>query len=214
MNLQNLLYGHNDPPYPLDFVNDIGEAIIRVEEKYCEWAYRNANQDQRIERVFAYELYHQFRQLTYWKQDYQNLRFDGEIGKHLNDEIETCGVILKNFNFAQRRFSPDLVIHLSQTDRQEINQKVIVELKSREIGNQELAKTILKLNHYTRVLNFQYAILISVNTDFNQLTEQLIHLIENPTNQPWQNRFKRIIVINYRNRVLTAKTLNNILTNE
>lgn len=211
MDLQRIYAGQN-PPFPLTYLNDIGEAIIRVEEAYCHWAYNNGNQDQRIERVFAYELYHQFRQLTYWKNNFQNLRFDGEIGKQLNDNIETCGVTLQNFDFGQRRFSPDLVLHLSQTDRQEINQKVIVELKSREVGDRELAKTILKLNHYIRILNFQYATLISVNTDFDELVEQLSTLFDNPTNQEWQERFNRVIIMNYKDRNLTVKTLFKALT--
>jgi len=212
MNLQQKLYGNNEPPFPLSFINDLGEAIIRVEEKYCLWAYNNENQDQKIERVFAYELYHQFRQLTYWKQDFQDLRFDGEIGKQINRDIETCGVTLQNFNFGQQNFFPDLVIHLNQQDRRVINQKVIIELKTRVVNNREFAKTVLKLNHYQRVLNFQYATLISVNTDFAELTVRLRELFNNPTQQQWQDRFKRIIVMNYKDRIFDAKTLFNLLT--
>lgn len=120
-------------------------------------------------------------------------------------------------NCTQTRYSPDLVIHLGQISRQEDNQKAIIEIKTKRLngeqGNEELRKTILKLNHYLRVLNFQYALFLSVNTDFDQLTQQLIDLISDPTGQIWQDRFKRIIVINYRNRVLEAKTLYSILTN-
>lgn len=216
MNLQDRLYGQNAPPYPLDFVNDIAEAVIRVEEKYCGWVYNNVNYNQKIERVFAYELYHQFKTLTLFDDKYHNLRLDGEIDKRVTQQIEQCDLVIENFT--QTRFSPDLVIHLGQTNRQEENQKLIIELKTKRLygeqGQREIKKTVLKLNHYLRVLNFQYAIFLSVNTDFNQLNEQLNDLIGNPINQHWQERFNRIIVINYKNRILLAKTLKDILTNE
>ena len=214
MNLQEKLYGNNqNPPYPLNFVNELGEAIIRVKEEYCQWAYNNPQQDQRIERVFAYELYHQFRQLTYWKQDFKDLRFDGEIGKQITYEIEICGVKLENFNLNQNEFYPDLVLHLSQTNRLRNNQKLIIELKSRKVGNPELAETILKLNQYLKSLNFEYASFISVNTDFNELIEQLVLLFENPINQKWACRFNRIIIMNYKDRNLEVKTLFEVLAN-
>lgn len=215
MNLQNRLYGQNNPPYPLDFVNDFAEAIIRVEEKYCEWAYNNLYYNQKTERVFAYELYHQFKTLTVIDDKYRNLRLDAEIDKSVNEPIENC--VLEIENIIQTRFSPDLVIHLEQRNNQVENQKLIIELKTKRLygnrGNLEIKKTVLKLNHYLRVLNFQYAIFLSVNTDFNQLIGKLKELIGNPTNQVWQERFNRIILINYKDRILTTRTLNDILTN-
>ena len=214
MNLKRRLYEHNDHQ-PLEFVNDIGEAIIRVEEEYCEWAYNNPNYNQKTERVFAYELYHQFKMLTVCDTKYRNLRLDGEIDKRVTQPIELCGLVIENFT--QVRFSPDLVIHLGQTDRQDENQKAIIELKTKRLygkqGQLEIKKTILKLNHYLRVLHFQYAIFLSVNTEFNNLTEQLNNLFENPANQDWQERFSRIIVMNYKSRILSVKTLKDILMN-
>ena len=208
MNLQRI-FTDQRPPFDLTYLNDFGEAIIRVEEKYCSWPYRNNNINQMIERVFAYELYHQFRLLTNYNTNYAALRLDGEIGKQLeNKNLETCG---SNSNIIQERFSPDLVIHFGQIDRQEINQKLIIEIKTKRVGNDEIYEAILKLNHYIRILNFQYAVLVSVNTDFDALTLQIRDLFENPNNQVWTERFKRIIVMNYSDRNLTIKTLYKLL---
>lgn len=85
MNLRTRLYGQAELPYPLDYINDIGEAILRVEERYCEWAYNSDNNNQKTERVFAYELYHQFKTLTNCDNKYHNLRLDGEIDKRVTE---------------------------------------------------------------------------------------------------------------------------------
>lgn len=209
MNLQRI-FTDQLPPLDLTYLNDFGEAIIRVEEKYCSWPYRNHDNNQRIERVFAYELYHQFRLLTECNPNYTTLRLDGEIVKQLEAEnIETCGT---GYNRIQERFAPDLVVHLGQIDRNAINQKLIVEIKTKPVGNDEIKESILKLNHYIRILNFQYAVLVSVNTDFDNLTIQIRDLFPDPANQEWRNRFNSIIIMNYSDRNLNIKTLYNLLT--
>ena len=202
------------PPFPLTYLNHIGEAIIHVNNDYCVWSYNNANSNQKTERVFSYELYHQFRLLMNSNEYNNEIRLDGEIGKRLHgNTVRDCGVIISNFNFnsTQIHFSPDLVIHKGQNDRQEINQKAIVEIKTKDVSNAELTKTILKLNHYIRVLHFQYAVFITVNTDFQEIAQKLRKLFHNPTNKELEKRFCRIIVMNYTDRKLTVYTLRNIL---
>ena len=199
----------NPPPFPLDYIYDIVEAIQKVDDKYRQWEYHNGN-SQKIERVFAYELYHQLRLMTHSNSKYKDLRIDGEISKEVYQEMETCGLpdlkILKHY-----RFSPDMVIHHAQTDRKEENQIAIIEIKTKNIHPDELKKTILKLNYYIRVLNFQYAIFISVNTEFDKVSKQLRCCFDNPLSKEWQNRFNRIIIMNYNQRKLEVDTLLGIL---
>ena len=214
MKLKKRLYQNYNPPFPLDYVNDLGEAIIRVEEKYCKWAYdSNANRIQKIERVFAYELYHQLRLLSICDIKYQNLRIDGEIGKKIqyNSPIETCGFEIENLN--KMSLLPDLVIHNGQNNREKEDQKIIIEIKTRNLSDEnELKKTLLKLNHYLRVLDFQYAIFLSVNTNYNELKEKIRLITQNMIPDCYE-RLDRIIIINYAERVIDAKTLRSIIDN-
>lgn len=217
MNLQRI-YGENIPPFPLTYINDIAEAIIRVDEKYCHWIYnQRTNPNQMTERVFAYELFHQFRQITNSNPDYFELRFDGEIDKLLHgDTVEVCGIkedVNLDINSTQTYFSPDLVIHHSQNDRTCCNQKAIIEIKTGYVSDSELAKTIIKLNHYIRVLHFQYAVFITVNTDFIRIVEGLKRSLNSPATKDLKERFNQIIIMNYDDRKLTEDTLLNILIN-
>ena len=87
------------------------QAVSNVDKGYLSYANSNANSDRediinQLERVFAYELYHQWSLL---KDD--NLVLNGEIGKIVND----------------KEWYPDLVLHGGQDDK--YNNKVVVEIK-------------------------------------------------------------------------------------
>ena len=195
-----------------DYLKDIASSITKVDKKYCQWEYQDGS-SQKIERVFAYELYHQLRKLTNSNPKYKELRIDGEISKEVYQEIETCGLL--NLHSSKRRhFSPDMVIHYGQTNRKEESQIAIIEIKTREISNSNLIDTILKLNHYIRVLNFQYAIFISVNTEINKVSKQLRYFFDDPSGKEWHGRFNRIIIMNYNQRKLEVDTLLGILKAE
>lgn len=87
------------------------QAVSNVDKGYLSYADSNTNGDKediinQLERVFAYELYHQWSLL----KD-ENLILNGEIGKIVND----------------KEWYPDLVLHGGQDDR--YNNKVVVEIK-------------------------------------------------------------------------------------
>ena len=204
MDLRNIF--RHEPPFSLTYLNDLGDAIMNVDEKYCHWAYRIDYTNQKTERVFTYELYHQFRLMAGSKPQYYNdLRLDGEIGKRLADlELENCGSATY---ITQGQFSPDLVIHLAQTNREEEYQKLVIEAKTKYVRNDELGEAIIKLNHYIRVLSFQYAILISVNTDFNRLLGQIRAIFPKPKSDNLLNRFGRIIIMSRYQETFSARPL-------
>lgn len=207
-----------EPPFPLDSLIILENAINAIEPRYCSYNYNNAIKYG--ERVFAYELYHQFKVLLANNNDENNYRIDGEIGKQIAEDFERCGVN-ENYlldgqkNFAdQSIFSPDLVFHLNQNDRLLENQQLIIEIKTKKVSNKYLVRDLLKLHHYIRFLNFRYAALISVNTDFDELCNQIRRLIPITEDVALQERFARIIIFNYHNRRLQVDHLHKILTNE
>lgn len=100
----------------------------------------------------------------------------------------------------QTKFSPDPVLHPAQNNRLENNQSLIIEIKTKKVRNGELAKDLVKLNHYIWRLNFRYAVFISVNTNFNELKQQIRNIFENPLG--WNDRFNQIVIFNYNNERL------------
>jgi hypothetical protein len=191
------------------YLNDLGKAITKVESRYCTWEYTSKKYLQKIERVFAYELYHQYRIIIEKnKNRYANLRLDGEIQKQFSNNINSCGT---NYNFEQARFAPDMVVHLGQIDRNSQNQKLIVEIKIRTIEKKELAKTILKFNHYIRELNFQYAVFLSVNTTLISVAKKLKEIFDTNKAGECSANFKRIIIVCYKDQKIDAKSLYQIL---
>jgi hypothetical protein len=202
------LFKEEQIQFPLTYLNDLVNSILNVDNEYCNWEARHIAL-QKSERVFAYELYHQFKSLTINKTEYLNTRFDGEIGKQIYQVADNCGT---HINTNQLDYSPDLVLHKSQTDSNEENQKLIVEIKARNISDEDLAKDIIKLNHYVSSLNFQYAIFISVNTNERTIKQKIRRIFSIVTANRLSANFKRIIVINYKNRVITAERLYNLIT--
>ena len=57
------LFREEQIPFPLTYLNDLGSSILNVDKEYCNWEARHITL-QKSERVFAYELYHQFKSLT------------------------------------------------------------------------------------------------------------------------------------------------------
>lgn len=109
------LNNNDKKDYGIPFSQDMHvllRAINNVDKKYLSYADTNANADDRsdvknqLERVFAYELYHQWSML----KD-EGLILNGEIGKIWNDEC----------------WYPDMVLHGGQEDPD--NNKIVVEIK-------------------------------------------------------------------------------------
>ena len=93
-------------PYPeikLPFSKDnrwfayLFDSILRVDSSFIEYTIKvkeggelcNSDTIAHLERVFAYELYRQWMNCLE-KNGVKNLVVNGEVGKYLKNELETC----------------------------------------------------------------------------------------------------------------------------
>jgi hypothetical protein len=153
------------------YIKDLWAAFNLVEDKYHTNKYYGAldktgerrEYDQYVERVFAYELYYQFRTIIHNNPSrYGNLMLNGETRKN---ELKKT-LINKNYIF------PDMVLHKDQKDKSEENQILFIEIKTSK--NVTVDDDIDKL--YTSVtdcLNFQNAVYICVNSDTGDLRKSI-----------------------------------------
>lgn len=145
------------------------QALALVDKKYLSYANTNVNADNRgdqieqLERVFAYELYHQWSLL---KRD--SLILNGEIDKLWNDKT----------------WYPDLVLHGGQDDPN--NNKIVVEIKREcmvkgkpEAILDDLKKlsmfleTVKKDDDLKKFRNYEYAVFILLKGELKEITNAL-----------------------------------------
>jgi hypothetical protein len=155
---------------------DIYKACKRVAPQYAKWRYQSVHDFQQIERVFAYELYHQIRLIMLNNQiKYNLLQLNGEISKvdrFLN--FSDCGYTGEDPEVTQKldnylRVSPDIVLHKDQNDRDFAFQKVIIEVKTGDDTTAKDIYDIIKLLNYVEQLNFENAIFVAVNKNHLRL---------------------------------------------
>ena len=174
---------HNDLTYLIDFC----EAIEKVKPDYYKTEYRNRMQY--LERVFAYELYHQFRIKTEGRREYAGLRFDAELEKdNWHGNWVNFGI---DIDHIPPNFSPDIVLHQSQDEHQH-NQKLIVEIKSAMKTSTEIQKDIVKLYNYVINLHFESAVFLifGKRDDLTALEVFTPHLAGN------EEYFGKIFIVN------------------
>nr|WP_322626182.1 hypothetical protein [uncultured Flavobacterium sp.] len=140
------------------YIKDICLAIKNIDERFYgsrvgHIYLSDEIKEQVIERVFAYEFYHQLK-LVSKKTDrldsYSQLQIDPEVSKYI-----------QGYTF------PDLVIHGNQTDYE--LQKVIIEIKISDHGTDD----ILKLLEYMHMLNFDFGVFICANIHYTTLSKEI-----------------------------------------
>jgi hypothetical protein len=205
-------------PIPSPYLEDLIAALEQVNSQYCHWPIAGSR-IQEGERVFAYELYHQLRIVAITKpQLYQDIRYDGEINKSFREEFFYCRCTLEaqlRADIRHRisaRFSPDLVLHRGQIDRNPENQKLIIEIKTGELKPKPLAKDILKLNHFLRTLNFECGYFIAVNVSLSEVSSQLRNLFPDYRMDYSESLFHKIVIITYDGFQCELALLSAILT--
>ncbi len=139
-----------------------------------------------LERIFAYELYHQLRNSYEYEQPYA---INGEISK---------GISFCSGN--ETTVFPDLVIHQHGTTE---GNAVAIEIKTdKDVSPSDLIHDLKKLKKYTDEgnLNYQLGILLIANLDFcsklnsmrnEEEKQQILSLLNSPRIAVW-NKFKKI----------------------
>ena len=182
MDMKELLRGRNEFKFCID---DLKYALEHVGSDYVNWTMINMddktealgqdreNTDKKktketyCERVFAYELYHQFRKLMCDDKRYWELLFNGEqrkdesFFKDLFKELEDRDYVI-----------PDLILHktLGSIDKHD-GQILYIEIKTK---NSDVFSDLEKLTQLTRTtLNFYYYIFIYVDADLNELKKKI-----------------------------------------
>lgn len=147
------------------YFNDLLLALMRVESKYLLWPY--GINKQMCERVFAYELYHQWR-IVSEHYDYENLLINGEIRKDGSIYRTTKKIVY-----------PDLILHEQQNN---INQQIIAceikTVKSVESngGKQKILKDLIKLGEYVEELEYETCVFIQIKDPTNIIEKVIPYL--------------------------------------
>jgi hypothetical protein len=141
-------------------------ALLKVDPKYLIWPYRGNKQ--MSERVFAYELYHQWR-LVSKKFNYQNLLINAEIRKDgIINNLPTSTIVY-----------PDLVLHEMQAN---MNQQIIAcEIKTAKgidssNGKSNVKKDLVKLGDYIDSWKYEMCVFIQVKNSFNEFDKVIKYL--------------------------------------
>jgi len=177
-------------------------ALIRVESYYLIWPY-GINDFQIGERVFAYELYHQWRK-TSEEVDYQNLIINGELRKD--------GSIYGHSNIGQ--VYPDLILHEQQNNMNQ--QRIACEIKTSKAikhknGQKQFKKDIIKLSSYHRELRFDYCIFLQILDIEDCLVASIIPYLLRIQDQLSDLDSIYLIIKNY--DTIKYDTIQNILSN-
>lgn len=168
-------------------INDLKYALEHVDEKYVKWHMGQDNgkeasenqknmdgemteslKDSYCERVFAYELYHQFRKLMCDNKRYSTLLFNGEQRK---DEsfYDDLFKELKDKDYV----IPDLILH-EDLGNKDIHDGQILYIEIKTVNNGNVYSDLKKLSDLTKTpLNFYYYIFIYVNGTIEELKEKV-----------------------------------------
>lgn len=157
-------------------IRDLIFALEHVNQRYIRWTLgKTAEEDDPYcstannycERVFAYELYHQFRKLMCDNDAYQCLFFNGEQQKDNSHFKYLLDVINKE------KVIPDLVLHENTGTYECGGQILYIEIKTKH--NNDVYSDLLKLSRLTETnLNFYYYVFIYVDGTFEDLINKII----------------------------------------
>ena len=164
--MPKIIYYSKDKPLEVNqYVQMLIQALSKVEECYLGYEDIKLFEDKvekntiRAERVFAYELYHQFRLLM--KED---------CGYYLNGEIRKSNKVFKWEN--QKDCYPDLVLHGNPTCIDKESQYFLCEIKMST--NQYLLNDLLKLSKFFMSdLEFQNYIFLCVGLSKDDMQKKI-----------------------------------------
>ena len=127
--------------------------------------------EQFIERVFAYELYHQFRLIMLkFPEEYKDLILNGEVSKNGFEDT----------SLGKNRIFPDLVLHKNQKTSEAQFQKLFIEIKTSKNLNEDSLKSDIKklFVAISDRLNYQNAVFICINHDYKNLIKKIKDILK------------------------------------
>lgn len=143
-----------DCPYIEDFLN----AIESVGKLYYHFKHGDG-EEKYPERIFAYEVYHQFRKIMEQPHSsYEGIYLNGEQLK------------LPEYAEIARKCTPDLILHRNLISTENEDQLFICEIKMN--GNNEAMSDLEKFNEMAG-LNFQHYIFLYGGVLFKDMYDQI-----------------------------------------
>ena len=186
------------------------EAILKVKKEYLEYSDPIKNvYISHYERVFAYELYHQWSTVLKKEKLDQDYIINAEVGKNTS----YFGKIDHGVKF------PDMVLHHNHGDN--LNQGIICEIKRKEgLDYYSLRNDLEKLSYFLnneKSYGFALGVFILVREDFETI-RQYVHrsrkgLIGITQTKEAKEFQKRIICLTYKNERIDFSDLQSILKN-
>lgn len=186
------------------YLNYLIEAFRQVDQKYYSWqSIRNydgklENQtinEQRTERVFAFELYHQYRkQMEFNSLDFSDLLFNAEVSKsYIHEAVSTNDYCLIDSNISSELIIPDLVLHKGQIYTESNSQKLIIEIKS--TINPEVKKDLHKILLMIDKFNFEYGVFITINSELETVIKKIRDSFQKDITK-YEELFNKLIILN------------------
>lgn len=162
------------------YFKDFLKALLHVEHRYILYPYRGINGEDndklqgRYERVFAYELYHQFRKIMECNPEkYEGIFLNGEAykgGSIYTKMLEILGGC--NCSEALTNCVPDLVLHKNPGEIVKGGQYFLCEMKT--CANSKFLDDFRKIKKYAdSQLEFKYHIFLSIGETLNQLKKRI-----------------------------------------
>ena len=140
------------------YIEDFLSALSHVDSFY--YSYTTPKGDVKYpERVFAYEVYHQLRDIMKEKADaYDDIYLNGEQQKssEVVDNLSKC--------------TPDLVLHRKIYDPDPDDQLWLCEIKMK--GNSKAMSDLMKF-HKMELLNFQCYIFLYAGVTFTEMVNEI-----------------------------------------
>jgi hypothetical protein len=208
------------------YLNYLIEAFQQVDQKYYSWrSIKDFNgkcenqqiNSQRLERVFAFELYHQYRkQMEFNSNDFSDLLLNAEPFKsYVYEILANENYFLINSSTPQHSIIPDLVLHKSQDTVGIENQKLTIEIKAQI--EPDVKKDINKLLLMADKFDFEYGVFITINSKLEYITNKIKESFDingfNKDVRKYAELFERIIILNRKSthEIIFKETLFNLL---
>jgi len=163
-------------------INEVLQDFLISLEKIEEYYFSTLQRDEikNDEKPFVKELYANLRDIIRRKTHFQNnpygkLHLDSERSKHFQQidyrKIDIFRLFFAKSYINSEYFEPDLFIHKSQGDIEQINQLLVVEVKTNpKTSKKDLFKDLFKVNYYVESqLKYQNSVMLFVNFEFNKL---------------------------------------------